>query len=75
MRDAHGWQRILEKRRKRHLQSAYELFALRRDKLIALKHYAREKLEFKMLRRGTVWKNKNLRFFNFSEEKLEQYSE
>lgn len=44
MRDAHGWKRVLEKRRKRHLQSAYELFARKRDKLIALKQYARQKL-------------------------------
>lgn len=56
------------------MQSAYELFARRRDKLIALKQYARQKLEVRMLRRGTVWKSKNLKLFN-STDKIEQYSE
>ena len=44
LKDKKGWQRILEKRRRRHLSSAFELFAKRRDKLIALKQYARMKL-------------------------------
>lgn len=44
MKDKKGWQRILEKRRRRHLQSAYELFAKRRDQMIAFKQYARLKL-------------------------------
>lgn len=43
-KDLRGWKRVMEKRRKRHLLSAYELFARRRDKMIALKQYAHQKL-------------------------------
>lgn len=31
--------------------------------MIAFKQYANLKLELKMIKRGTVWKNKNLKFF------------
>lgn len=39
-----GWRRIKERRRIRHLQSAYEVFSKRRDKMIAFKEYERKKL-------------------------------
>jgi hypothetical protein len=73
--DLKGWKRVMEKRRKRHLLSAYELFAKRRDKIIALKQYAHQKLEIRMMKRGGIWKKKNLRFFDYSESKLSEYSE
>ena len=56
-----GWKRVLEKRRRRHLLQAYELFSKRRDKLIAFTTYARKKLEIGMLRRGAVWRRRNIR--------------
>jgi hypothetical protein len=32
------------------------------------------KLEFKMIKRGNVWKDKNLKFFENNNEKLVEYS-
>ena len=59
-----GWRRVVEKRRRRHLLRAYELFAKRRDKLIAFTTYARKKLEINMLRRGAVWKRRNTKILS-----------
>jgi len=59
-----GWRRVVEKRRRRHLLRAYELFSKRRDKVIAFSQYARKKLEVNMLRRGAVWKRRNIRLLN-----------
>ena len=56
-----GWRRVIEKRRRRHLLRAYELFAKRRDKLIALAEYSKKKLEVNMLRRGYIWRKRNMR--------------
>lgn len=56
-----GWRRVVEKRRRRHLLRAYELFAKRRDKLIAFTSYARKKLEINMLKRGAVWRRRNMK--------------
>lgn len=40
---------------------AYELFAKRRDKMIAFAQYSRKKLEVNMLRRGHIWRKRNMR--------------
>jgi predicted GNAT family acetyltransferase len=56
-----GWRRVVEKRRRRHLLRAYELFAKRRDKMIAFADYSRKKLEVNMLKRGHIWKKRNMR--------------
>lgn len=52
---------MVEKRRRRHLLRAYELFAKRRDKLIAFAEYSNKKLEVNMLRRGYIWRKRNMR--------------
>lgn len=59
-----GWKRTVEKRRVRHLQRAYEVFSKRREKMIAFTEYARKKLEVKMLKRGAIWKARNLKLLN-----------
>ena len=56
-----GWRRIKEKRRRRHLLRAFDVFAKRRDKMIAFKKYAKKKLEIKMLKRGAVWRKRNMK--------------
>ena len=48
-----GWRRVQEKRRRRHLVRAFEVFGKRRDKMIAFAEYAKKKLEVKMLKRGS----------------------
>lgn len=59
-----GYRRVLEKRRRRHLLRAYEIFAKRRDKMLAFAEYSKKKLEIAMLRRGYIWRKRNMRLLD-----------
>ena len=59
-----GWRRVKEKRRQRHLIRTYEMFSRKRDKMIAFSEYANKKLEVKMLKRGSIWRKRNMRLLN-----------
>jgi hypothetical protein len=59
-----GWKRVMEKRRRRHLLTAYELFSKRKDKIQAFTEYSQKKLELNMLKRGTIWRKRNMRLLN-----------
>jgi hypothetical protein len=52
--------RAIEKKRKRHLLIAYELFSRRKDKIMAFTEYAKKKLELKMIRKGGIWRKRNM---------------
>ena len=56
-----GWRIVKEKRRRRHLLRAYQVFAQQRDKMMAFAEYANKKLEVKMLKRGSVWRKRNMK--------------
>ena len=64
LRFKRGWKRVVEKRRKRHLLRAYEIFSKRRDKMIAFAEYSNKKLEVNMLRRGFIWRKRNMRILD-----------